>query len=516
MLTLLFGETEKAHLPYVFESWRANAALFDFYVATSSERLSASFTATNVRFVVRSRAQFDAAILQTLGLGSSGKGVGPHWKPSTFSPALASFFEELGVTLDTYSHWGYLDSDVILGNLTHFFGPHMRPHVHTAPRRDRYDILSVYGYVDDRHLKVDRWGAINSRHRRLNPFGPTLFRNTDWSQNFWREVEAKEMNRSETGGERCVAGLLPATVHMDQGEYDVACGPRVPQRSITYTLFSGPDPPLDSWWDDFTFNTHIADRAGLNIFEACCALFDLTGTDGHAGSDGCSKVYSRGEVMRVCGRGDAFADRVAQESGCVSAIPTGGTKICQPFAEFTGRGDLKRTIKKDMHKTGVLEARIASTRLKTVCSSAYYHEENGRREPACFEFGFHRASPDPSEIHLVEDHESSRRIRQMTSSGQAFALREPAYHCWVDHLRKAEEVEALRRLRPRVYAEVPSAFDLEDLSTWMPPIPPILEGVAAAAGRPPSEDLILERDQFLQDPAVVRARERLVHDGRPA
>ena len=112
MLTLLYGEShaDKAHIPFVLESWRANKALFDFYIATPAAKLNTSYAAPNVRFILMSRKELDAAILRTLGVSdSSDSGVGPYWKPSTFTPAFASFFEELGVSLEGYSHWGYLD-----------------------------------------------------------------------------------------------------------------------------------------------------------------------------------------------------------------------------------------------------------------------------------------------------------------------------------------------------------------------------------------------------------------------
>jgi hypothetical protein len=196
MLSLIYGNdgARKAHIPYVLESWRVNAPLFDFFIATPVADLNTSYAAPNINFVLRSRSELERAITDVLGI--PGQKLSTHWLPSTLSPALASLFEALNVSLNGYSHWGFIDvrphlpmepngaprepyaetpvcsqTDVILGNLTHFFGPQMEPRVVNSSLTYPFDVLTVYGYPDLDVLSKDRWGALTFRFRRPNPFG---------------------------------------------------------------------------------------------------------------------------------------------------------------------------------------------------------------------------------------------------------------------------------------------------------------------------------------------------------
>lgn len=120
------------------------------------------------------------------------------------------------------------------------------------------------------------------------------------------------------------------------------------------------------------------------------------------------------------------------------------------------------------------QAKVATRFLQRVCSSAYFEESSGTKRPACFEFGFHRASSNWSELHLIKDHESSRQITEDRTDGR-FALQEPAIHAWVDHRKFGHAIDQLRRDRPRTLAQVPIAFNTLTLkSVDMGDIPDML------------------------------------------
>jgi hypothetical protein len=91
--------------------------------------------------------------------------------------------------------------------------------------------------------------------------------------------------------------------------------------------------------------------------QACCALFGTPGSDGYH-DDKCTNVYAHGEFLRVCPHADAFERGKAQDPGCLTAHHAGGKKVCQGFRSFKGRGDLRKTVARDMAHTAVLEVRV--------------------------------------------------------------------------------------------------------------------------------------------------------------
>lgn len=270
-MTLFAKQDEALHLPYALSSWAANADKFDFFIATPQEALAHKHRASpNLFFIVKPLATLEAALLRTLGLFNI-KALGRQWKASTVHPALGSYFTEaLEVDLSRYSHWGWVDSDVVLGNLSHFFSPYMQP-----LGRRQHDILTVWGYADRAHVRRDPWAAARFRNRMPNSWGPTLLVNTPRTIALWRDIEAAEQSRRKRG---CVSGFAPSHKgHSFPGElqgqpYDLRCGPFKPMRSITCAAIdaaaAGDRPRQHTVCPLFTFARPRSQLHGRHVVES--------------------------------------------------------------------------------------------------------------------------------------------------------------------------------------------------------------------------------------------------------
>lgn len=243
-LTTLFAGGHAKHIPFVFASWAANPT-FDFYVATPDARLARLYkgpTWRNIHFVVRPLAELHSAVLTMLGVPGAVR-LKQTFKFSTIHTALGTLFHEhLKVDLDEYGWWGWVDTDVILGNLSFFWARHM--HGHLSSSRQRFELLTVQpplSLIDLKSWRPPAWR--DDSFRFANNWGPTVLLNA-WlrgvgvhSRELWREVTRKQ--------EKLWANH-PGISYTAINECPSGC-------------------PPDAWWTDEVFNTLYMPTSPISV-----------------------------------------------------------------------------------------------------------------------------------------------------------------------------------------------------------------------------------------------------------
>ena len=406
LATLFSGyDKDNLHLRYVFESWSSNGPLFDFYVATPSVQLRSDYASSNLHFIVKPLPQLERAVLDMLKLHNQSR-LQPTFKHSTIHTTLGMLFHSfLGVSLDQYEYWGWVDTDVILGNLGHFFLPAIAQRKALGGGRERrYDVITVQPPVEERELTRRPPTPRDSFLRQATNWGPTLMLNSNSSRTLWMVVEEHQ--------QRFIASVSASSEEERQ---------RAATRSITYTASQDCDRrgcPVESWWTDTTFNDRFLMSSDLAIYEACCALFShhaLATLDGHMGGEGCENVYTNGELLRVCPDKKSFRNRRWHDDSCAHVAPAahGDVGACAAGSEFG---------------------------LDLLCSPYRYSGTDWRlsskqRAVPCIEpSAFHRASGNRSELYLVADHSSTAVVDALPWRDTGLMVRVPALH---HHWRRA-------------------------------------------------------------------------------
>lgn len=394
LLTEWIGKPVDALVRYTIKGWERNAAIADVIVITDNPAwLGMVNESVNIHVLHRPKEIIDSALRWLFGVPAGKQLPVDTYFYTNIRPALAGLLEApnmdpglLSGSVSMYTHWGFVENDIYLGNMSFFFPPKvLREH-------DAFSTVgtNVFKAPNSKYHSVEE--QIFRGFRLLAPFGPTFFINTVETRLLWHAACNATLTWENSHDLMC----LHAFANSGQCKHHHCAGPR--------------------WWFTENVFARAVSELPLRMYQACCGQ---TGVADH--SDSCKLLWLDGEVVRLC-----TDRRKVVESNLPRPMKPGQ-------CAFQNQNESSSSL--FMGKQVKQAAAVKSTSSMCMQSSTL----TGRTRPkyplqaielchnGCTDFGFHISSPRGKVLVLTADHESATMMSNVPER-RRFIIREPASH----------------------------------------------------------------------------------------